>query len=116
MLNALPGICRYGGGIVFSQIAERLYERKKITLLTMRRVFNSISQFMPALILVVLAFSGTDATAYLVLNSLIYVFNSALCCGHFPRQGSEKSWQIQEGKSWLCPGHGRPKARNRKKG
>ena len=43
-LSALPYLCRYVGGLLHGRISDELYERKVLRLVTVRRLFNSISK------------------------------------------------------------------------
>jgi hypothetical protein len=55
-LSGLPMISRYFGGIFHSMIADWLQQRNVITVVWTRRIFNSISQFTPAIAMLVRRF------------------------------------------------------------
>ena len=48
LLSGLPYLCRYMGGVVSGRISDELYERKVLRLVTVRRIFNSISKEFPS--------------------------------------------------------------------
>ena len=56
---------RYLGGIFHSQIADWLQKRKILTVVWIRRIFNSVSQFAPAIAMLVKlsTYSGIIAIA-----------------------------------------------------
>ena len=43
-LSALPYLCRYLGGILHGRVSDTLYKRRLLRLVTIRRIFNSISK------------------------------------------------------------------------
>ena len=57
--------CRYAGGLIHGKIADTLYARGTMSLVNVRRVFNSICLMGPAIALVLLSWSGCD-TSYVV--------------------------------------------------
>ena len=44
LLSALPYLCRYLGGILHGRVSDTLYKRRLLRLVTIRRIFNSISK------------------------------------------------------------------------
>jgi hypothetical protein len=54
-----------------------------LRLITVRRLFNSISKFLPALSLVFLAWSGCNIAYAMTLVCVAFFFNGALSPGHF---------------------------------
>ena len=43
-LSALPYLCRYLGGILHGKASDALYQRRMFRLVTIRRIFNSVSK------------------------------------------------------------------------
>ena len=43
-LSALPFLCRYLGGILHGKASDALYQRRMFRLVTIRRIFNSVSK------------------------------------------------------------------------
>ena len=43
-LSALPYLCRYLGGILHGKASDALYRRRLLRLVTIRRIFNSVSK------------------------------------------------------------------------
>ncbi len=82
-LSALPFLCRYLGGLVTGKLADMLYSRGTLSLISIRRVFNSASKFLPALFLVLLGWSGCDVVYAMCVVCAGFFFNGAMSPGHF---------------------------------
>lgn len=48
LLSGLPPLCRYFGGWIISAVADWLQTKRYLSVIWIRRIFNSISQFGPA--------------------------------------------------------------------
>ena len=83
ILSSLPMLCRYIGGLIHGYIADWLLLHKKLSRVNVRRLFNSISQCIPALTMTLTAFSGCNVTYAVVLQCIGFFFNGAISCGHF---------------------------------
>ena len=59
-LSALPFLCRYVGGLLHGKISDELYERKVLRLVTVRRLFNSISKASSIYLSLDLSLSNTE--------------------------------------------------------
>ena len=53
IVSGLPMLSRYLGGIFHSLIADWLQKRNALTVVWIRRIFNSVSQFAPAVAMLV---------------------------------------------------------------
>ena len=80
-LSAFPMLMRYIGGLFWSQLSDFLLTREFFRVVTIRRVFNTISQVIPAIGLVVLAYYPPDPTLFVWMQGTIYFFNGALSSG-----------------------------------
>lgn len=83
LLSALPFVCRYVGGLVHGKIADILYVRRLMSLVNIRRLFNTICMLGPALALVLLSWSGCNTTYAVTTVCAGFFFNGALSPGHF---------------------------------
>ena len=70
LLSGLPMLCRYIGGIFLSSCADWLLYRKYITVVWLRRIFNSISQFGPTCSMLVRCL---DALRFFDRTALYYI-------------------------------------------
>ena len=71
MLSSLPMAARYVGGIFFGQMADFIMTRGYMSTKTIRRIFNSISQWSATIGLFVLAFWGEEATIFISVQVTI---------------------------------------------
>ena len=80
-------LCRYVGGVVCGAIADCLLGKKCLSVLWVRRIFNSITMFGPGLVMCIMAFQpeGVQCSpAFSVSLFCIGMFmNGALTSGHF---------------------------------
>ncbi len=83
ILSALPFACRYVGGLLHGKIADTLYSRGVLRLVTIRRIFNSICMLAPAFTSVLVAWSGCSVAYTVSLVCVGFFFNGALSSGHF---------------------------------
>jgi hypothetical protein len=60
-LSGLPLLSRYIGGLVNSAIADWLQRKRYLSVVWIRRIFNSISQFGPACAMLVSMWTGSMA-------------------------------------------------------
>ena len=70
LLSGLPLLCRYIGGIFLSSCADWLLHRKYISVVWLRRIFNSISQFGPTCSMLVRCL---DALRFFDRTALYYI-------------------------------------------
>lgn len=87
ILSGLPMMCRYFGGVIHAYVADMLLHRKILSVLWVRRIFNSICQCGPALAMLILSFPPEgylcDAQYVTALLCMGMFFNGALSSGHF---------------------------------
>ena len=55
-LSALPMLCRYISGVLFGYLADLCITRKYLSVLWVRRIFNTIGQVGPSITMLMLAF------------------------------------------------------------
>ena len=55
-------MCRYVGGLVQGRLADALYARGLLSLLSVRRIFTAVCLGTPALTLILLSWPGCNAT------------------------------------------------------
>lgn len=82
IFSALPMFCRYIGGLGLACIADWLI-MKKWKIITVRRIFHSISQCIPAVTMAMSAFSGCEPMYVIVLQCLGFFFQGAVFSGNF---------------------------------
>jgi len=83
ILSGLPMLARYLGGVAFAKLCDYLIGTGRISVISARRVFNSASQVMPAILVVLIPYSGCSATAVTALKIALLFFNGAISSGHF---------------------------------
>ncbi|XP_064088730.1 sialin-like isoform X2 [Macrobrachium nipponense] len=76
-LSAVPFLCRYIGGIIWSSLAAWLITREYLSLRTSRRVFGAISLWGPAAMILGVSFAGCDAKLAIILLCLALFLNGA---------------------------------------
>ena len=90
-LSGLPMLSRYIGGIFCAAIADYILTKKYLSIVSTRRIFNSICMFGPAIVMFVIAFppSGFECNIPFVMSLLCIgmFFNGALTSGHFAAPG-----------------------------
>ena len=82
-ISAFPMLMRYIGGLCWSQLSDFLLVRQVFRVVTIRRIFNSISQVIPAVGLFILAYFPPDPALFIWLQGSIFFFNGALSSGKF---------------------------------
>lgn len=82
LMSASPYLARYLGGVVLSRLADWLVRSGRLELVTSRRIFNTVSQFCPAVTMVLMGYSGCSATLALLLMVTGKLFNGAVSAGH----------------------------------
>ena len=84
-------LSRYVGGLTTAAIADYMLAKKYLTVVWVRRIFNSICMFGPAVAMIILAFNIENVQcnlAYVVSMLCIGMFtNGALSSGHFASYG-----------------------------
>lgn len=91
ILSALPMLSRYIGGMFHGAIADFLLRKKYLSVLWVRRIFNSLCMVGPGLVMIIMAYppSGTECNTNLVviLFCIGMFFNGAISSGHFASPG-----------------------------
>jgi len=83
ILSSLPMVARYIGGVTIARFSDFLISSGRLSLLTSRRVFNTISQVIPAITVVSMGYVGCNPTAVVTVNIIGMFFNGAISSGHF---------------------------------
>ena len=74
---------RYIGGVTIARFSDYLISSGRLSLLTSRRVFNTISQVVPAITIVSMGYVGCSPMAVVTVNIIGMFFNGAISSGHF---------------------------------
>jgi len=83
LLSGLPMFARYVGGVVFSRLSDFLIRTKRLKMKTARRIFNTISQVGPAVMIILFLLSGCNVALAVGVQVLLMFFNGAISAGHF---------------------------------
>ncbi len=84
-------LSRYVGGLICGAIADYILVKKYLSIVWIRRIFNSVCMLGPAIAMFVMAFPGDgsrcDVTLYITMMCLGMLLNGALTSGHFATPG-----------------------------
>ena len=85
LISGLPFLARYIGGVVLAYIADILTRKHIVSITNIRRIFNSITAFSPAIPLLIFALAPIKITVTITVTllSIGMFFNGALSAGHF---------------------------------
>ncbi|XP_064088340.1 uncharacterized protein LOC135202809 [Macrobrachium nipponense] len=76
-LSAVPFLCRYIGGILWSSFSAWLINRSYLTVRMTRRIFGAISLWGPGAMILGVSFAGCDAKLAITLLCLALFLNGA---------------------------------------
>ena len=68
ILSGLPMFSRYAGGVAFARLSDWLIRTERMTRLNARRIFNSLSQVGPAILIIILGYSGCDVSVAVIIK------------------------------------------------
>ncbi|XP_023342327.1 sialin isoform X2 [Eurytemora carolleeae] len=83
LISGLPMIARYFGGVLFARFSGYLIKSRYLTLLSGRKIFNTVSQVLPSLLIVLMPYSGCSVATVITLQIVMFFFNGAISSGHF---------------------------------
>ncbi|XP_071526782.1 sialin-like isoform X4 [Panulirus ornatus] len=75
LLSGLPFLSRYIGALTCSTIADWLLGRGYLSIVNTRRIFSAFAMLVPAVLLIIVAYSGCNAPLVVVLLCLSMFFN-----------------------------------------
>jgi len=81
-LSGLPMLSRYVGGVLISRLSDWLIKTGRITRLSARRLFNTTSQVVPAVFMLLMVYSGCNTTVAVCFMVIAMGLN-AIAAGHF---------------------------------
>ncbi|KAK4293223.1 hypothetical protein Pmani_034057 [Petrolisthes manimaculis] len=82
MLSALPFVTQFIGSIVSGWVGDYLITRNYITVRTSRKTFVTITHVLPAIVLVLVGYSGCQTILAIALLCVATTFSGCLCSGH----------------------------------
>ena len=90
-LSALPMLCRYISGVTFGYVADLCLTKKLMSVLWVRRTFNTIGQVGPSIAMMMLAFppNGIECNVWYVevVICVGFFLNGPFCAGHWGSPG-----------------------------
>jgi len=83
VISGLPMIFRYIGGVIFARMSDYLQRTGRLSTLTTRRIFNTVSQVIPAVLMAILVYTGCSVTGVTIVMVTMMFFNGSISSGHF---------------------------------
>ena len=80
--TAIPMACRFVGAYLSAKFAHWLMESRGLKTLAIRRLFNIISQCVPAICFTAIILSGSHVEGVMMALSIGFFFNGAITCSH----------------------------------